>query len=149
MTNTIALTIALTIPGEPIGKGRPIVPKNGHAFTPVKTRSYENLVKMEYQHQQKSFRFGDTAMLEVEINAYYSIPQSASKKKKEEMREGQIRPAKKPDCDNVAKIVLDALNKLAYRDDAQIVDCTIHKWYADDPRVTVIIREATVKNSKQ
>lgn len=88
-------------------------------------------------------------MLEAEINAFYSIPQSASKKKKEEMREGQIRPAKKPDCDNVAKIVLDALNKLAYRDDAQIVDCIIRKWYTDDPRVTVTIREATVKNSKQ
>lgn len=141
--------ITFTIRGEPTGKGRPIVPKSGHAFTPAKTRSYENLVKMEYQHQQKGFRFGDTAMLEAEINAFYSIPQSASKKKKEEMREGQIRPAKKPDCDNVAKIVLDALNKLAYRDDAQIVDCIIRKWYTDDPRVTVTIREATVKNSKQ
>ena len=53
-----------------------------------------------------------------------------------------IRPKKKPDVDNVAKIILDALNKEAYYDDAQVVDFQLRKFYSDNPRVVVTIQEA-------
>ena len=39
----------LTIPGEPVGKGRPRFTKNGHSFTPEKTVNYENLVKLTFK----------------------------------------------------------------------------------------------------
>lgn len=55
------------------------------------------------------------------------------------MRAGIIRPTKKPDMDNCIKVIADALNKLAYHDDTQIVDCQIRKFYSDDPRVEVRI----------
>ena len=80
-------------------------------------------------------------MLDVRILAFYGIPKSASKKNKEKMKKGLLRPVKKPDMDNVVKIVADALNQVAYRDDTQIVDCQCRKFYSDNPRVEVTIRE--------
>ena len=57
------------------------------------------------------------------------------------MLDGLIRPTKKPDWDNIGKVVCDALNGIAYRDDAQIVDSMVRKFYGEVPRVVVIIRE--------
>lgn len=65
-----------------------------------------------------------------------------------EMLLGHIRPAKKPDCDNVEKIICDALNGCAYKDDAQIVRCTVIKYYSETPRVEVDIQEANHEQSK-
>jgi Holliday junction resolvase RusA-like endonuclease len=60
------------------------------------------------------------------------------------MESGELRPVKKPDMDNVLKVVADALNSVAYRDDTQIVDCQLRKFYDKQPRVEVII--LTVNN---
>ena len=126
--------------GEPKGKGRPrFNTKTGHAITPKDTVNYETLVHMEYLDQCNGFRFEDDAMLDMRIKAYYSIPKSASKKKRVAMLTGDIRPTKKPDMDNVVKIIADSLNQVAYRDDTQIVDCQCRKFYSDKPRVEVTI----------
>ena len=95
---------------------------------------------MEYLAQCQDFRFPDDMMLDMRIKAYYSIPKSASKKKKAAMLAGKIRPTKKPDMDNVVKIIADSLNQIAYRDDTQIVDCQCRKFYSENPRVEVIIK---------
>lgn len=58
------------------------------------------------------------------------------------MLAGIIRPTIKPDVDNIAKVILDSLNGLAYKDDKQIVFCAISKWYGENPRVEVILEEA-------
>lgn len=50
-------------------------------------------------------------------------------------------PYKKPDSDNIAKVVADALNGIAYDDDAQIADLTVIKRYTEDPCVKVTIEE--------
>ena len=77
----------------------------------------------------------------MEILAAVPIPQSKSRRVKADMLEGRTRPAKKPDCDNIIKIICDALNGLAYRDDAQIVEVSIRKAYADDGEVSVMIQD--------
>ena len=84
-------------------------------------------------------RFAENAMLKVEVDAYYGIPKSASQKKRRQMLGGDIRPTKKPDSDNVLKAICDSLNGIAYRDDAQVVDCIVRKLYSDAPRVEVTI----------
>lgn len=66
------------------------------------------------------------------------MPKSKSKKVKQKMLAGEMRP-QKLDCDNIAKVVLDALNKLAYNDDKQVVELIVEKYYADTPRVEVEI----------
>lgn len=53
------------------------------------------------------------------------------------MRDKKIRPIKRPDLDNVLKAVSDALNKIAYKDDSQIVGAVLRKYYGDDARTEV------------
>lgn len=144
------MQVKFTVLGEPTGKGRPrfVARYNrqtekafGQAHTPEKTVVYENLVRTEYGIQCDGYRFPDNAMLDVRILAFYGIPKSATKKNKELMRKKLLRPTKKPDMDNVVKIIADSLNQVAYRDDTQIVDCQCRKFYSDEPRVEVIIQE--------
>jgi Holliday junction resolvase RusA-like endonuclease len=133
--------LKIIIPGEAKGKARPrMSTKTGIAYTPRETVLYENWVKECYciSKYKKHLK----GAIKAEIKVYMSIPKSVSKKKREEMIEGKIRPTKKPDVDNIIKIILDSLNGLAYDDDKQIVDCSISKWYGENPRVEVILEEA-------
>lgn len=134
--------VKFTVLGEPKGKGRPrFSTQTGRAFTPKQTVNYETLVHTEYMVQCKGFRFPDDAMLDMRILAYYSVPKSGSNKEKAKKLENIIRPTKKPDMDNVVKMVADALNQVAYKDDTQIVDCQVRKFYSEQPRIEVIIQE--------
>ena len=128
------------VPGEPVGKGRPKVTRSGHAYTPEKTVVYENLVKLEYQRQCPGMHFGDRPV-RMKIVLYYGVAKSDSKKKRAAKLEGVIRPTKKPDIDNVFKCFGDALNNLAYKDDTQIIEAELEKWYSEVPRVEVAIED--------
>jgi len=137
------MKVEFTVLGEPQGKGRPRFSKIGNytkTYTPQKTAAYENLVKLEYERQCNGYKFDERDYLDLRIYAYYGIPKSASKKKKEEMITGLIRPTKKPDMDNVVKVIADSLNNIAYKDDTQIVDAMVRKFYSDSPRVRVVIQ---------
>jgi Holliday junction resolvase RusA-like endonuclease len=127
-----------TVPGEPIAKGRPRMTRAGHVYTPQKTADYENSVKKAYG-DNPFFSAGHE--LRSHVKAFFQIPKSAGKAKTAAMESGQIRPVKRPDCDNVAKAICDALNGVAYHDDAQVVELVIDKWYALKPRVEVEIQE--------
>jgi Holliday junction resolvase RusA-like endonuclease len=134
--------IKFTIPGPPQGKARARTGK-GFAYTPEKTVLYENLIKAIFM-QEKCKRFESEGQpLEMSITAYYQIPKSASKNVRQFMLDGHSRPTKKPDADNVMKVVADALNGIAYHDDTQIVRAIVEKWYSDEPRVEVEIMEVT------
>lgn len=85
--------------------------------------------------------FPDDAMLDVRIFAFYEIPKSTSKKKKAAMLAQEIRPTKKPDFDNIGKIICDSLNLVAYHDDSAVVDAQVRKFYSEQPRVEVLIRQ--------
>jgi Holliday junction resolvase RusA-like endonuclease len=129
--------------GEPKGKGRPrFSTVNGYVKTrtPEDTVNYENLVKLMYQKDCNEPMYEKNEPLVMEIDAYYSIPKSTSKKKLEQMTQGKIRPTKKPDIDNLCKIIMDSLNKIAYYDDSQIVQATVNKYYSKTPRVHVRMR---------
>lgn len=139
--------VSFTVHGEPTGKGRPKFDTRGpyvKAVTPKKTVNYETLVKMEYQAQCGETFFHNNEALGMRITAYKPIPKSTSKKRILQMLEGLIRPGKKPDWDNVGKIICDALNGVAFHDDAQIVDGRTIKRYSDKPRVEVEIWEEGV-----
>lgn len=139
------MVITFTVMGEPRGKQRPrFNPYTGKKpHTPGETVAYERLIQWEYLRQCKNYRFPDGTPLRLDIVANYGIPKSASKKKQEAMVMGQLRPTKKPDYDNVQKIVGDALNTVAYKDDSQIVDSRVQKFWSYTPRIIVTIQEAT------
>ena len=137
--------IQFTVYGTPVGKQRPKFSTfNGHAtaYTPQKTVNYENLVKLSVQQQQKGLKpFDKDVPLQADIIAYFLIPKSTSKKKREAMLNGEIYHTKKPDADNIAKCILDALNGIAYYDDSQVVYVRCMKKFSDEPRAEIIIRE--------
>ena len=127
------------MPGNPRGKGRPRFNK-GHAMTPNSTREYERVLASLWKGGEPI-----TEPVQAIVTAYYYIPKSTSKKNRAKMLSGEIRPTKIPDIDNVVKIVLDALNGIAYADDKQILEVHAYKYYSEIPRVEVEIEVIDTK----
>ena len=128
--------------GEPTGKGRPRFTNVGgktFARTPEKTVVYENLIKLSYENQCGQYRINDDDNIKLSIFAYFSIPKSMTKKKRKLVEEGILRPTKKPDWDNIGKIVSDSLNQIAYKDDAQVVSVNFERFYGEKPYIKVIL----------
>lgn len=115
------------VTGKIRGKARPRVCR-GHAFTPKDTVQYEKLVRDCYKQQDGRYLEGPIKAL---IIACYKIPKSYSKKRVQAIRDGLEKPTKKPDADNIAKIILDSLNSVAYKDDSQIIELSIIKRYTE------------------
>jgi Holliday junction resolvase RusA-like endonuclease len=78
--------------------------------------------------------------LDLRIRAFFGVPKSDSLKTAHKKLTNAIRPTKKPDMDNIMKIVADALNGVAFHDDSQIVDCMVRKFYSDNPRVEITVQ---------
>lgn len=133
------MNIFFEVPGKPQGKARARTTKFG-TYTPEKTVLYENLIKVCYR--QVSDYLSDKP-LHITIEAVYEPVKSASKAQREAMLSGLIKPTKKPDIDNIAKVVLDALNGVAYRDDTQVIELDLIKSYGPFAKLNVIVREVT------
>ena len=129
------------VEGKPVGKGRPRFKRMGNfvqTYTPEKTAAYEKLVRLRFQNAggvitEKPVR--------IKIVACFAPPKSTRKRDKAEMLANRILPVKKPDSDNIAKIILDALNKIAYIDDSQVIELVVKKRYSAEAKVTVHIEE--------
>ena len=129
------------VPGKVTGKGRPRVnTTTAIAYTPTKTKEYEELIKQYFILKYRKINPLENR-IKVTIQAYFSIPKNTNKTQKEEMLKGNISPTKKPDIDTIAKIVLDALNKLAFKDDNQITKLNLEKIYSEEEKVFIKIEE--------
>ena len=136
--------IDFIVPGEPQGKARPRVERNRytgavHARTPDKTVAYEEFIRWRCPKGEPLI-----GQIILQIDAVYGIPKSTSKKQAEYMRKGLLFPMKKPDVDNIAKVVMDALNGVVYPDDKNIVELYLRKRYIRDgefPHVRIRIME--------
>lgn len=132
------------VEGKPVGKGRPRFKRMGNfvqTYTPEVTKEYEKLVRLRFQNAGGAIT---DKPVKIEIVAFFAPPKSARKKDKIEMLANRILPTKKPDCDNIAKIILDALNKIAYIDDSQVIELVVKKWFAAEAKVLVHIEEIEV-----
>lgn len=130
--------VSITVFGAPVPKGRPRLSTiNGHAraFTPAKTRRYEDLIRLEAGRvmEGRAQLQGPTRVL---IRAYLPMPQALAKHKTRgpSAEAGAIRPVTKPDVDNLAKVI-DALNGIVWPDDNQVVELTVEKFYSARPRL--------------
>lgn len=142
------MNTAFTIDGKPQGKARARTfynPRLGRtqSVTPENTVLYENLVKQSFiQQSNEDCRWFNKEPLAMCITAYYPIPASTTKKDRQLIATGKLLPTKKPDVDNVAKVICDALNGVAYGDDTQIIKLVVLKAYTEgQPRVQVYIEE--------
>lgn len=141
--------IEFFVPGKPQGKARARTVRmpNGftRSFTPDKTVLYENLIKscfIEAEAKQNGiFPLEAGTPVDMLITAYFKPPVSQSLKKQRMMLLNEIQPLKKPDMDNIVKVVADALNGLAYHDDTQICSLGATKVYSREEGLQVRIRE--------
>lgn len=136
------MKINFKIDGEPKGKARPRIYGN---------RMYKTKEVCEIEdHIRDSFRsnntqdvyFGANIPLEVKIRSFFEKPKNLTRVLKEKYACGKIFPTKKPDADNISKLVLDALNKVAFYDDKQVIRLNIEKIYDEVPHMEVEICEA-------
>lgn len=119
------------VKGKPQGKKRPRFSSISHTiYTPSETQTYEHQIAMAFK--AGGGRCIPTGQcVAVAVTAFFPVPKSYGKGKRKACIEGDIRPDKKPDIDNVLKVVLDALNGLAYDDDKQVIEAICRKYYTD------------------
>ena len=133
--------IAFEIPGPVVGKQRPKFARVGaftRTYTPEKTVAYENLVKhYAAEAMDKAAPWEMPVVLKIAV--YRTVPASTSKKNRAAALAGTLRPANKPDCDNIAKAIADAMNGIVYKDDAQIVELSVVKRYGERDHAAVMV----------
>ncbi len=101
------------------GKGRVRFARaTGRTYTPDKTAEAMELIRQAWGNRPCA---PAGVPVTVRILTMRPLPKSRSKKV---TREPDVY---KPDCDNVAKLVLDALNGVAWADDTQVTDLRVFK----------------------
>lgn len=127
--------------GDIKGKARPRVNTyTNRAYTPTNTKDYEMLIKQYFKIKYPKYVPLENRV-SVKILAQFKIPKNTSKKNAENMLNGNISPTKKPDIDNIVKIILDALNTMAFKDDNQITKLEVEKIYGEQEKILVKVEE--------
>lgn len=130
--------ITFEVKGKVVGKARPRFTQ-GHTYTPTSTRLYERAIRQAYEAAGGEMF---TGCVEIEAEAVSGIQKSATKKQRLSRLSGAELAVTKPDIDNVLKIVMDALNGVAYADDACVMSVRIIKGrYEEEPRLVVRVKE--------
>lgn len=131
---------ALEIKEKAVGKGRPRINTKTHkAYTPQKTKDFEELVRWHFVSKYNVDAEPSENAFKVRIVAEFRPPLSTSKKMCMILNKKPY--TKKPDIDNIAKLILDALNGLAYKDDNQVTELEVVKKYGTEHRITIIVEE--------
>lgn len=140
----MARVVSFRVDGDVVGKGRPRFArtKSGGVATrtPEKTKSYEGKLAYAAQQAMRGGRLID-APVEVLLRVSVGVAESWPAWKRTAALASALRPTTKPDSDNVAKLVLDAMNGVVYVDDLQAVSVTIMKFYSERPGLEVIVSE--------
>jgi Holliday junction resolvase RusA-like endonuclease len=141
--------IEFTVYGEPVAQGRPRASTRGgfvKMYDPQKSKDFKQYVKLvasEYKPDQLL-----SGPLELNVKVFKPTLKSFSKKKKIEAEQGILRPISKPDVDNYVKGIKDALNKVIWNDDSQIVDLHVSKFYSETPRIEVAVQMLEVQQEQ-
>lgn len=137
--------VYVTIPLEPQPKLRPrfrVVRGRVFTHTPYQTKAFENQVAALYLEKAKGGMFESHKPLQVKLYFGMTVPKSFSKKKRADIENDLLLHTVKPDLDNLTKSVLDALNGVAWYDDAQIVDLQVRKGYSlDGGHIEIYIKQ--------
>lgn len=133
-------SIYFDVYGTPFAKQRPRASRIGgfiRVYTPKETKNYEEKVLKAYRKMYGTKQMDGA--LTVEVEGFFEPSKSIAKKQQELMLQNKIPHTKKPDCDNMAKVCLDALNGVAYHDDAEITNLNISKKFAETAKVRITI----------
>ena len=137
------------VPGRPQGKARPratVMHGRVRMYTPDATAQYEALIAWCWRQAHGTQKSGP---VRIEIEARFAPPKGYSRSKRESCLRGELRPTCKPDGDNIAKAVADALNGLAYVDDKNVVEFAVSKIWAAEPGLMVTVSEAKTPETEE
>lgn len=140
LTHSALQPIRFTVYGEPVAQGRPrMAVINGRpiAYDPKKSRDFKlNCKTIAQQFVPERLL---TGAVKLRITVYRQPPKSMSKTKLQKALNGIIRPTTKPDLKNYIAGVEDAIEKVIYNNDSQVVELECYKYYGDPPRIEVTV----------
>lgn len=121
----LSLRADFTVPGKPVSWERAGNAKNGRKYTPEKTRTQQEKVSWMYSlASTPRASFADEF-----YKGRFAI-----------VVESYVPDLRARDVDNLGKLVMDALNKMAYNDDSQVWDLHSVKFLdKDNPRTRVLL----------
>ncbi len=131
--------IKINVPGTPIPQARPRFTRTGHAYETSKCKAYKTIVAAAARAAMRG-KTPITGPVYVYCDFVMPIPKGWSKAKKEDALNGAIQPLKRPDGDNLEKLIWDALTGICYNDDSQIYRWGGTKIYGDFPGVVVTVK---------
>lgn len=129
------MKIEFDFDGKAVAKARPRFGAGGRVYTPKTTADFERDLKSVAPASMLS------GALKLEITVFVEIPKSWSKSKQADAAVGHIRPSSRPDIDNYAKSILDALNDHTWLDDCQVCDLHIQRFYAQNASIKISVEE--------
>ena len=138
--------VVIVLAGEATGKGRPRSTRTGRIYTPQRTvRAEARLAYAAQQAMAGRLPFADAVQVEVEIAV--AVPASWSKRRRAEALAGRIKPVTKPDVDNAVKLICDALNRVVFDDDRQVVEVVAAKHYASAGAMRITVEPIDARRS--
>lgn len=124
------------IHGNPIPQKQTMfVKKTGHAYNP----SRKDIEGLQWQIRHTAPKVPLTCPVETTFTFFVPMPKT-SKIRMRQMLNRIILPSKKPDLDNLAYLVTNALKGIVYEDDNQIIASHNYKFYSDNPRTIIKVR---------
>ena len=136
-------SITFEIPGKPLAKQRHRKAASGRMYTPKETVNYEDFIKYIYLELKKRLWFEKYVW--IGFQAYFKIPKNTSRKRALLMLDNVIEHDKKPDADNLLKIIMDGLKGAAYSEDAKVTKILESCKYYTEGRERVVVT-LTAKN---
>ncbi len=144
------MKISLKVEGIPVAKGRPRFRRYGKfvgTYTPAKTLAAEKKLLSNVNKYKPSTPISEP--IHLDITFFMPIPKSTSKRKAELLCKEQKPHIKRPDLDNLVKLVKDALNGIFWNDDSQIFSMNVSKKYSDCPSTEITISTITDTSEQQ
>lgn len=126
------------IPAPPRGKQRARSTRGGRHYTPTQTVNAEAWIRLACTQQAGTpVTPGPVA---VRVAFYLARPATMRMRDRPAAQRFELLPVTKPDLDNAGKLICDALNGIAWKDDAHVADLRALKFWAQDgmPACTVV-----------
>lgn len=131
--------IKFIVPGEPKAQGRPRFARMGNFV-----RAYDPKVSGDFKSRiaffaKESGVISTDEAVTLQIDVYVKRPKARCRKSDSTIR---LPCSKRPDVDNYAKAVMDALTGIAWKDDGQIQELTVRKYYHEiglSPRTEISV----------
>lgn len=130
------MALSFSVKGDPVPQPRPRVSTRGgfgRAYVPASHPVHRYRASVADAAKAAGATVSDDAV-SVELTFLFQRPKSHRTKKGVKTTAPKL-PA--PDCDNLAKAVLDALTCVAWHDDRQVARLTVSKAYAQESATLV------------